>query len=52
LEPQRDPLVAASAAGSLHQDRAKELMLDELSKLEAPIAVRIVVYKPLSQRRK
>ena len=38
------PLIGAGS-GSFNQDQAKALMLDELSKLDVPMAVKIVVFK-------
>ena len=38
------PLIGAGSGG-FNQEKAKSLMLDELSKLDFPIAVKVVVYK-------
>jgi O-acetyl-ADP-ribose deacetylase len=38
------PLIGAGSGG-FHQEQAKSLMLDELSKLDLPMAVKIVVFK-------
>ena len=38
------PLIGAGS-GSFNQDRAKSIMLDELSKIEVPMLVKIVVFK-------
>lgn len=38
------PLIGAGSGG-FNEDRAKALMLDELSKLDVPVAVRVVVFK-------
>ena len=38
------PLIGAGSGG-FNQDRAKALMLDELSKLDVPMLVKIVVFK-------
>ncbi len=38
------PLIG-TGSGGLHQERAKALILDELSKIKLPIAVKIVVFK-------
>lgn len=38
------PLIGAGSGG-FDPDRAKALMLDELSKLDVPLVVRIVVFK-------
>jgi O-acetyl-ADP-ribose deacetylase (regulator of RNase III) len=38
------PLIG-TGSGGLHQERAKELILDELSNIQLPTAVKIVVFK-------
>jgi O-acetyl-ADP-ribose deacetylase (regulator of RNase III) len=38
------PLVGAGSGG-FNQDRAKAVTLDELTKLEVPMTVRVVVFK-------
>ena len=38
------PLIGAGS-GSFNQEQAKTLMLDELSKLDVPMTVKIVVFK-------
>ena len=38
------PLIGAGS-GSFNQDKAKALMLDELSKLDVPMTVKVVVFK-------
>lgn len=38
------PLIGAGS-GSFNQDKAKTLMLDELSKLDVPMTVKVVVFK-------
>ena len=38
------PLIGAGSGG-FNQDQAKKLMLDELSKLDVPMLVKIVVFK-------
>jgi O-acetyl-ADP-ribose deacetylase len=38
------PLIGAGSGG-FNEDRAKALMLDELSKLDVPMAVKVVVFK-------
>ena len=41
------PLIGAGS-GSFNQEQAKTLMLDELSKLDVPMTVKIVVFKRLT----
>jgi O-acetyl-ADP-ribose deacetylase (regulator of RNase III) len=41
------PLIGAGS-GSFNQDKAKTLMLDELSKLDAPMMVKVVIFKASS----
>ena len=38
------PLIGAGSGG-FNQEQAKTLMLDELNKLDFPIAVKVVVFK-------
>jgi O-acetyl-ADP-ribose deacetylase (regulator of RNase III) len=38
------PLIGAGS-GSFHQDRAQSILLDELNKIETPLAVKVVVFK-------
>ena len=38
------PLIGAGSGG-FNQEQAKALMLDELSKLDIPMAVKVVVFK-------
>jgi O-acetyl-ADP-ribose deacetylase (regulator of RNase III) len=38
--------VIGTGSGGFNEDRAKALMLDELSKLDVPMTVKLVVYKP------
>ena len=42
------PIIGAKSGG-FNQERAKALMLDELDKLEAPMVVRVVVFKGTKQ---
>jgi O-acetyl-ADP-ribose deacetylase len=42
------PLIGAGSGG-FDQDRAKTIMLDELSQLDAPLAVKIVIFKPTNR---
>jgi len=39
------PLIGAGS-GRFNQDQAKSLMLDELSMLDVPVAVKVVIFKP------
>jgi O-acetyl-ADP-ribose deacetylase (regulator of RNase III) len=39
------PLIGAGSGG-FDQERAKTIMLDELSKLDVPLTVKIVIFKP------
>ena len=38
------PLIGAGSGG-FNQERTKDIMLDELRKLELPLEVRVVVYR-------
>ena len=42
--PSHFPLIGAGSGG-FNQERVKTLMLDELAKLEVPMAVKVVVFK-------
>jgi len=41
------PLIGAGSGG-FNEERAKAVMLDELSKLDAPIAAKVVVFKKVN----
>ncbi len=43
------PLIGAGSGG-FNQDQAKSLMLDELSKLDIPMAVKVVVFKSAKEK--
>jgi len=42
------PLIGAGSGG-FNQDQAKAIMLDELSKLDLPMLVKVVVFKPMKR---
>ena len=42
------PLIGAGSGG-FHQEQAKMLMLDELNKLDLPMAVKIVIFNPVTK---